>query len=106
MPTLSKDHETRIQNAIEATNNGRFPNLKAAHHYYYNYDVACARRRGRKGNTSRGGNNKKLTDTEEATLVLYCERCILVGQDPEKQHIKAAANTILRAAAKKPVSTR
>jgi hypothetical protein len=51
-----------------------------------------------------GGRNKKLAEDEEATLKLYCERCILASEPLERKHIQAAANSILRAARKKPVS--
>ena len=52
------------------------------------------------------GNEKRewLNDEEEATLVRYCERRILCNDPPERAHIVAAANTILRAAGKKHVS--
>ena len=105
MGTPSTDEERRIQLAIEAVREGTFPNWRqAARHYYVNYDVLRNRAKGRKTNHSRGGRNKKLADDEEATLKRYCERCILAGEPPEKKHIEAAANSILRAAGKRRVS--
>ncbi|KAH9210537.1 hypothetical protein DL95DRAFT_307853 [Leptodontidium sp. 2 PMI_412] len=53
---------------------------------------------------SRGGVNKRLDDAEEATLVLYCWRLIMLGDNPGRKDIEAAANSILRAAGKKKVS--
>ena len=76
----------------------------AARHYNCNYDVLRARAKGIQGNWSRGGRNKRLVDEEEATLIRYCERRILTNDPPEREHIVAAANSILRAAGKKRVS--
>jgi hypothetical protein len=66
--------------------------------------VLCARAKGIQGNWSKGGKNKRLIGEEEATLVCYCERRILANDPPEREHITAAANSILRAAGKKHVS--
>ena len=60
--------------------------------------------KGRKPNSSRGGKNKRLDDAEEATLVLYCQRLIMLRDNPGRRDIEAAANSILRAAGKRKVS--
>jgi len=75
----------------------------AARHYDYNYDVLRARAKGIQGNWSRGGWNKRLVDEEEATLIRYCERRILVNDPLEREYIVAAMNSILQAAGKKRV---
>jgi hypothetical protein len=48
----------------------------------------------------RGGGNKRLDSTKDKALKLYYKRCILVGTNLERGHIKAAANSILRIAGK------
>jgi hypothetical protein len=59
-----------------------------------------ARSKGRFPNSARRGRNKRLNSAEEAALKLYCKRCILASANPERRHIEAAANSILRAAGK------
>jgi hypothetical protein len=96
MPTITPEEETLIQQALQGVRNGKFPNFSiAARHYRCKYDVLCARSRGIQGNWSKGGKNKRLVDEEEATLIRYCERRILANDPPEREHIVAAANSIL-----------
>jgi hypothetical protein len=104
MPTITPEEEALIQRALKGVRDGKFPNMKVAARYYdCNYDVLRARAKGTQGNWSKGGKNKRLISEEEATLVRYCERCILVNDPLEREHITAAANSILRAAGKKHV---
>ena len=44
------------------------------------YNLLRARAKGRLTNQTRGGRNKKLAKDEEATLKLYCKRCILASK--------------------------
>src|ERR1700683_1330240 len=105
MPTLSLDAEQRLVQAIQAKNRGDFLTwADAARHFGVSSAVLIARSKGRLPNSSRGGQNKRLDSAEDAALKLYCKRCILAGANPERQHIRAAANSILRAAGKPPVS--
>ena len=105
MPTPSAADEQRVQKAIRDVRAGILPNWAvAARKHCINYDLLRARAKGRPTNHIRGGQNKKLASDEEVTLKLYCERCILVGEPPERKHIKAAANSILCTVGKKPVS--
>ena len=76
----------------------------ASRKHYVDYDLLRARAKGRPTNKTRGGRNKRLAKDEEATLMLYCKRYILASKPLERKHIQAAANSILRAARKKPVS--
>jgi hypothetical protein len=105
MPTITPDEEALIQRALKGVREGKFPNMAfAARQLGCNYDVLRARAKGIQGNWSRGGRNKRLVDEEEATLIRYCERRILTNDPPEREHITAAANSILRASEKKRVS--
>jgi hypothetical protein len=105
MGTPSPANELKLKKAIDALNYRRFLCITdASRHFNVDYDLLRARRKGRKTNYTRGGKNKKLVDKEEAILILYYERCIKVGRPLERPYIVAAANTILRAAGKKPVS--
>jgi Tc5 transposase DNA-binding domain len=105
IPTPSAADERRIQKVIQEVRAGHLPNLAtAARNHHVNYDLLRARAKGRPTNHSKGGQNKKLASDEEATLRLYCERCILAGEPPERKHIKAAANSILRTVGIKSVS--
>lgn len=105
MPTLNSDEEERIAMALRDKEKSRFKTWKDASRYYYvNYDVLRVRAKGRKGNASKEGRNRRLNTEQEAVLKLYCERCILTGHPPERAHINAAANSILRAIGKPPVS--
>jgi hypothetical protein len=78
MLTLSED-EARIRRALHDLTIGRFPTMRAAaKHYFVNYDILRARRRGIQSNHSHGGQNKALSDGEEA--VERCVRwCIFLG---------------------------
>jgi len=67
------------------------------------YNLLRARAKGRLTNQTRGGRNKKLAKDEEATLKLYCKRCILASKPLKRKHIQVAANSILRVARKKLV---
>ena len=62
--------------------------------------VLIARSKGRLPNVSRGGRNKRLDDAEDTALKLYYKKCILAGANPERRHIKAVVNSILRVAGK------
>ena len=105
MSTPSAADEQRVQKAIRDVRAGILPNWAvAARKHCINYDLLWARAKGRPTNHIRGGRNKKLASDEEVTLKLYCEWCILAGEPPERKHIKAAANSILRTVGKKPVS--
>ena len=105
MVTLSAEEESRIQQAILAIQRGQFTSWRAAaRHYLVRYRVLIARAKGRPPNTSRGGRNTRLNDAQDAALKLYCERCIKAGLNPERQHIRAAANSILYTVGEPPVS--
>ncbi|PVH69795.1 hypothetical protein DL98DRAFT_438275, partial [Cadophora sp. DSE1049] len=105
MGTPTADEEERMRKAIEEVRNKRFSSIyAAAKKWCVNYDIMRGRMKGRKPNSSRGGRNKRLDDAEEATLVLYCQRLIKLGDNPGRKDIEAAANSILRAAGKRKVS--
>ncbi len=105
MPTPSASDEIRLERALHAVETGLQPNLAAsARHYNCNYDLLRARQRGRGTNHTRGGHNTALDEEQEESLELYCKRLILMGEPPERRHIEKAANTILRAKDKHPVS--
>jgi len=55
--------------------------------HYIKYNLLQARAKGRPTNQTRGGKNKKLAKDEEATLKLYCKRCILASKPLERKHI-------------------
>ena len=65
-----------------------------------NSAVLIVRSKGRLPNVSRGGRNKRLDSAKDEALKLYYKRCILVGTNPERRHIKAVVNSILRVARK------
>ena len=103
--TLLAEEESRIQQAILAIQRGQFTSKRAAaHEYLVQYRVLIARTKGRPPNTSRGGQNTRLNDMQDAALKLYCKRCIKAGLNPERQHIRAATNSILHAVGEPPVS--
>ena len=88
MPTPSAADERRIQKAIQEVRAGHLPNLAtAARNHHVNYDLLRARAKGRPTNHSKGGENKKLASDEEVTLRLYCERCILAGEQIGRAHV-------------------
>jgi hypothetical protein len=96
MPTITPEEEALIQRALQGVRDSKFPNYAVvARCYNCNYNVLCARAKGIQGNWSRGGRNKRLVDEEEATLVRYCKRRILANDPLEREHIVAAANSIL-----------
>ena len=96
MPTITPEEEALIQRALKGVRDGKFPNFKvASRDYECNYDVLRARAKGIQGNWSRGGKNKRLIGEEEEALVRYCERRILCNDPLEREHIIAAANSIL-----------
>ena len=105
MVTLSAEEESQIQQAILAMQKGQFTSWRAAaRQYIVRYRVLIVHAKGRPPNTSRGGQNTHLNDAQDAALKLYCKRYIKVGLNPERQHIRAAANSILRAVGEPPVS--
>ena len=105
MPTISKEEEARVVKAIQALQNQKYPTVAAASRgERCDYGILCARIQGKKGNHSEGGRNKRLNVTQEASLKLYCERCIFAGQPPERKHIEKAANLILHVDGEKKVS--
>ena len=94
-----------MQLAVQAVRDGKYTTFKeAAAKFYVPYNLTLQRSHGRATNHSRGGNNKKFSEEEDQALIRYCEQCILTGDPSEKRHIKAAANSIARAAGKTPVS--
>jgi hypothetical protein len=105
MPTQSEDTERRMVLAIQAKTKGDFLTWAgAACHSGVSSAVFIARSKGRLPNASKGGRNTRLDSAEDTALKLYCKRCILAGANPERQHIRAAANSILCTAGKPPVS--
>ena len=99
--TVAQAEESRIANAIEDLNNGKFfTTAEAARVHKVNYQKLRARRLGRAPKSTVGGLNKTLSPDQEAALCLYMNRCVALGHLAKKRHIRAAANTILRAAGK------
>jgi hypothetical protein len=77
-----------MQEAIAAVNSSDCLTwIEAARQYKVNYQVLLAYAKGIPPNKSRGGKNTRLNSAQEATLKLYCKRCILAGQNPERRHI-------------------
>jgi hypothetical protein len=104
MPTITPEEEALIQRALKGVRDGKYSNLAfAACQNGCNYNVLYARFKGIQGNWLKGGKNKRLADEEEATLVCYYKRRILANDPLEREHITAAANSILRATGKKRV---
>ena len=88
MPTPSAADERRIQKAIQEVKDRIVPNWAAvARKHYISYNVLRARAKRRPTNKTRGGRNKKLAKDEEATLKLYCKRCILASEPLKRKHI-------------------
>src|SRR6266536_5106648 len=84
MPTISKEEEARVAKAIKALNDKTYPSMAAtARGERCDYDILRTRIRGIKENHSRGGHNKRLNATQEASLKLHCERLILSRQNLE-----------------------
>jgi len=105
MPTISKEEEARVAKAIKALNDKTYPSMAAtARGERCDYDILRTRIRGIKENHSRGGHNKRLNATQEASLKLHCERLILYRQNLERKHIQQAVNSSLRADGQKHVS--
>ncbi|KAL5315054.1 hypothetical protein ACEPPN_017705 [Leptodophora sp. 'Broadleaf-Isolate-01'] len=105
MGTPSAIDEVRIAKAIEEVRNKTAPSaIAAAQKWCVNYDVMRARMQGRQPNSSRGGQNKRLNEAQEATLMRHIERLIQLGENPGRNEIMKAANSILRTAGEEPVS--
>ena len=49
--------------------------------------VLRARAKGKPINKTGGGRNKELAKDKEATLKLYCKRCILASEPLKRKHI-------------------
>jgi hypothetical protein len=104
MPTPSIGIEKRLQQAIKAIYTGQintFP--QAAKYYYIDYNLLIARSYGRPTNHIKGGQNKKLIEEENQSLRQYYKRYIIIGDPPERYHIKVVANSIYYTTGKKPV---
>jgi len=95
--TIAEAEEIRISDAIEALNNGEFTTTaEAAREHKVSYQKLRARRLRRAPKSATGGQNKTLSEAQEAALCLYMDRCIALGRPAKKKHIRAAANSILR----------
>ena len=69
MPTISKEKEAQVVKAIPALQNQKYLTVAAASlGERCDYGILRARIQGKKGNHLRGGRNKKLNVTQEASM--------------------------------------